>query len=366
MAYTVQSYYINVADGDCAIHLLLDQNNAIHKSILIDGGRVGHSNQVQATIDHIQQTLNNNQNLQFNAIVVTHWDDDHFQGTQKLIRDDIIATYDIELAQGRSPDFIESKYMINRQNQIPPLETTFYCAETGFNPHVVPDDNHGAVYYRFRQQLVPPEDQLWIKIGEALPMTPEVVVRIPCKVVTGTACIGYDFFSNSKVVSQNNVILAVNEMTNLDVFLSNAPFNGAPGFFCVGADGYVAGGRGQNANTKNASSLMCLVIWPRQQPTDRWKISLYTGGDAEKPQELNLLEWLALPNNDFARIESLGCIKAGHHGSLNGTHYDFFMLQPKTFIMSAGKKHGHPSKYILSLHLPSLLSTPSSFRALPC
>ena len=78
--YRVLSLHANVVCGDCAIHLLLDENDTIHSGVLIDGGatKSGQTPTVIRLIDWINKNPNfkypTGQNtFQLDTIVVSHW-----------------------------------------------------------------------------------------------------------------------------------------------------------------------------------------------------------------------------------------------------------------------------------------------------
>lgn len=95
--YEVHSYHLNIGVGDCAVHLLVNTTaNAkdIVASVLIDGGVKASGTIIRDFCDsfgtgpiprYTQRANNANvngvmQNLAFSAIIVTHWDKDHFGG----------------------------------------------------------------------------------------------------------------------------------------------------------------------------------------------------------------------------------------------------------------------------------------------
>lgn len=101
---TVHSWHINIGTGDSAIHLLVQTVSGgipiVHNAILIDGGLPESSavDAIKATIQSIRARYDcnthlrcdaDNTTLRFDAIVVTHWDQDHYGGVFKLLQDDI-------------------------------------------------------------------------------------------------------------------------------------------------------------------------------------------------------------------------------------------------------------------------------------
>ncbi|MCJ1395661.1 hypothetical protein MMC18_008547 [Xylographa bjoerkii] len=358
--YEVDSYFIDVSDGDCAVHVLVQvQGNqrTFQKAILVDGGRLERQQRVKSAFDSIRQEYYLPE-LRFNAIVVTHWDDDHFQATQKMIRDDLIAQYN----PTNAVQTYESKYMVYH-NHVP--QTAFYCADTkSTRSFPNPSDYQGDIHYLFVDEPVANSNPPTIQLALHMRLEDQgfglghAQVKILCKrVVKGVDCIGYNIFENdfAKNPQNNNQKLALNQMVNLDVMLNNLPFQGAPALCCVGADVIVADSPVPNRELRtNESSLMCLLVWPKVIPNnqnERWVISMYTGGDAEKDEESSMLHWLLKKNaaNQICHDGRIRCIKAGHHGSKNATHGNFFFFTPEVIVFCAGKKHGHPSFALIVL-----------------
>lgn len=93
----VDSVHINVGQGDSAVHLLVDTTDVskdpvILRATLIDGGK---GDGFQKIKDSITMLMTRYQlpvgvtNLQFDSIVLTHWDLDHYKGVLDLLNDDL-------------------------------------------------------------------------------------------------------------------------------------------------------------------------------------------------------------------------------------------------------------------------------------
>lgn len=82
--YTVQSYFFNVQAGDGAIHRLFLNGTAI-STILMDAGKGGDSR-----IRPLRNFIVNN-HIVFDAVVITHWDSDHYVGLYNLLVEDVGA-----------------------------------------------------------------------------------------------------------------------------------------------------------------------------------------------------------------------------------------------------------------------------------
>jgi len=98
--HTVVSYHLNIDEGDGAIHLLLDKDRLVESAVLIDGGLGTNGAKLipefmqskqfrqwkRSAGKHAGQSIS-----YFDAVVVTHWDDDHAAGLSSLFSKNIEA-----------------------------------------------------------------------------------------------------------------------------------------------------------------------------------------------------------------------------------------------------------------------------------
>jgi beta-lactamase superfamily II metal-dependent hydrolase len=317
-SFKVQSYFINVYDGDGAVHLLRQGSNGpILQAILIDGGRNEALDVFEATIKEIRQQVRSN--FLFDAVVITHWDGDHYRALTSMLYND--------------------------------LET--HAASTYVKPNATIYYPHTACSKMANASMVVENNELFfrIKLGKK-----KVDKRRLCKAVSTTGAIGYDLFTNRRAVSVGNgefvasLEKAYEKCVNLRDELR-------PVFLIVGVDENFIDGKltfkrppDSVKNAKkgmarqiNAASIMAIVIWPTGNPK-LLRVSLYTGGDAEEARERQLLEWMA-QGMDLTQGEVLlDVVKAGHHGSHFAMPETMLNFQNQAFIYSAGEKHGHPSE----------------------
>ncbi|KAF2498801.1 hypothetical protein BU16DRAFT_579855 [Lophium mytilinum] len=347
----IDSFFINVEAGDAAIHLLVEASpptsiGVIQHAVLVDGGKDGYVEEdLKATILNIETLYSKGQlngahiQLRFDAIVVSHWDGDHFRGSMGVIAEDAAAQYREKKGKG----VVESKYMKydpqKAQGDPLRLQTVFYRPKT--------ETNKSDMKYAFEDT---DEETGFLKItgsfkhGDGM-IEEEFTTNAICNVCTGTGCLGKDLFTGKglagtakwdeidtleKLLSQSTALKPVAGVTQ----------NGYPAFLCVGIDDSFLGLESTKTNvTLNESSLMCIIVWPKRLNQPKPRISLYTGGDAETLQESRLVAFLT--------GSSVECIKASHHGSERSTAVEIFGLSPGYFIMSAGDKHGHPTHSVL-------------------
>ncbi|KAI1192594.1 hypothetical protein F5X97DRAFT_75535 [Nemania serpens] len=330
--YDVFSYFINVGVGDCGVHLLLDKGtNAIVSSVIIDGGRPAARDAVRQGIAHIAAELRTA--FRFSAVVVSHWDDDHYGGLIKLLYDDWED-------RGR---LLPSTYLTE--------QTVFYCPwrsiESELNIKkkrmrvVVDPQDDTCQILQFRNS----DNGLWMTI---------------CPAVPSTYALGYDLFFNQHYETGSYYIgKPPNKhwpVTVEDVYTRCAELStfSRPIFLVYGIDNNRLDLNPwtekqekwkmtplKDKDIKNESSVMALVFWPRDpnQNNGPFRVSLFTGGDVHHWQEMQLLEWL-----DEAQVEySLDVVKASHHGSHASTPELMLLNGVQYLVISAGDAHGHPS-----------------------
>jgi hypothetical protein len=103
--WRIHVWQITVPVGDCAIHLLVEEQNIqkdiVHRAVLIDGGK--YEDSAVSTIIKIIYIINftyqfaldknfedpdnaKKRNLRFDSIVITHWDWDHYDGVLGILK----------------------------------------------------------------------------------------------------------------------------------------------------------------------------------------------------------------------------------------------------------------------------------------
>ncbi|UKZ78429.1 hypothetical protein TrVFT333_006169 [Trichoderma virens FT-333] len=285
-SYEVHSNFINVGAGDGAIHLLVKNKTIIERAVLIDGGDKTAYEELKSAIFALKKSygpLNTNNILfKFTAIVITHWDGDHYRALTRVLHDDFKL-------QGKST-------LIDKN-------CTFYCPVTAMN-------KINNTKWRVKDgQLYFLDDH-----GERIPI---------CKAVISTDCIGV--YQCAKLKNKLSPIFLI---VGLD--------------FCFVDDTtrtILANERKKvtKAREINGASLMATIIWPRDDSNLR--VSLYTGGDAEEERERHLLKWMGNTEKDVF----LDVVKTGHHGSHFALPENIVNFKSQAFVISAGQKHGHPS-----------------------
>jgi glyoxylase-like metal-dependent hydrolase (beta-lactamase superfamily II) len=94
----VATYQLPVGLGDCSIHLLIKKDGTIQSGFIMDGGR--NSDEIKAG-DVITKGLKTISETYFpsgskpflRAWVVTHWDADHYEGVESLLKTNALKNY---------------------------------------------------------------------------------------------------------------------------------------------------------------------------------------------------------------------------------------------------------------------------------
>ena len=103
--YAIDSLHINVGQGDSAIHLLVKQPEkpgekpTVIRACLIDGGTAGALQKIKGTVRLVKDRYslpshNKGEFMQFDSVVITHWDQDHYSGIESLIKEDFTNKYE--------------------------------------------------------------------------------------------------------------------------------------------------------------------------------------------------------------------------------------------------------------------------------
>lgn len=331
--YEVVSYFINVGQGDSAVHILkLRNSNHITAAVLIDGGRAQAAVAVSTAIAKIRNEINNQ--FVFKSIVVTHWDDDHYGGVMAMLYQEWVN----HVENGMAMSYVDLN------------QTTLYCPSIAVS----------TLSYHYRNINIGLEDT-----GQnyCLYFFHETRGWHPiCRVVRGTYAIGYNLFTGCQHIEEVHWPNTVQPPPKLEQSLEDvykcAPElfkHQKPIFLIYGVDGMTftdewaepnPSWTGKDRNDKNASSIMALIVWPIPFDADvdhQMRISLYTGGDAEQGLEEAMMMWLGMGRG---RTFYLDVVKAGHHGSHFSTTEHALRNNLQYLVVSAGAQYGHPSKQI--------------------
>ncbi|KAF3278647.1 hypothetical protein TWF132_000873 [Orbilia oligospora] len=334
--WTVDNWQIPVPLGDCSVHLLVE-GKKIRRAFIMDGGKKADG------IDPIVPILNTlslidkkyaDTNWTFDKWVVTHWDEDHYEGVLSLLESN---TKGPGLYCGAGYDHLNSKTVVERIHKV-----INHCKF----------QNIVSGEYLLRRDLF--TRRFW---------PPDENCSSDLKNLVGT---------NNKTINQPD----------------DPYFNNAPHFTVLGAGGYTVipthgaakvtvSKRFMEGSTisKNETSILSLLHWPQHKAG-----AYFTGGDGNPKAELEAI----IPLLDAYEKLPMNTFKLDHHGSskeniqktntedppkdaslrdvwpknqeaLNLKKKDeqglevIRQLQPRNILVTPGNQYGHPTYDVITL-----------------
>jgi hypothetical protein len=357
--YGVHSYHLNVGAGDSAIHLLVQKNTGsrlwmVLKAVLIDGGPAIGFPVLAEAIERITNddlyiiptVFQTKKQLQFDSIVVTHWDSDHYHGIEKLLASDLQAQRTAGGA-GVNVATLRSRYMKYDLTNAP--QTVFYAPYWLVGESRTPGQTKEKADSWDRSTT---GNYLQIRIGKT---AADWVMRVAnlCTVTgdgattVGIGMIGRNFFWNGTRGFPMRSQVNVRTINNPQAMILGMTDPDRPGLYCIGADSVVIGHGpvafhdpsdipgvidGGKDTAVNRASIMCVVV-------NSHNIVLhYFAGDVAFESEQHLPTWIAQPSRIVA-------MKLGHHGAASSSPVALLdEMQPQYLVVSCGAEHGHPSQ----------------------
>lgn len=231
--FTVASHHINVAAGDSAIHVLEGPRTATdtiivcHAAVLIDGGvQTGAETPLQCTITKLQDYYGP---FQFDSVVITHWDTDHFTGIVNLLCQDFRQRYEATNPKPSATDVEGWRSEFLKYDQAHgPLSTLYapYWGTDGMPSKLTKNNNHAEA---FQAQKTPEGYVLDVTFRK----TPRLVAKNVCKLCcTPDKYIGRELFSGESLGNTFGSPQALRTAYN-NLGHSLSP---SPGLFCIGGD----------------------------------------------------------------------------------------------------------------------------------
>ena len=165
--------------------------------------------------------------------------------------------------------------------------------------------------------------------------------------------IGQDFFGEGWFPKQpkNTSFVQWSKSLAEDLAKNHPAVTAKPMFLCVAAFGDCFNnpegnkpidGKVRDSDNKNATSAFFIIAWPGSP-----NICYYAAGDGNKEIEGHFYETNFL--NAISDNERALVIKGTHHGAFNAFNADLFgQMKPRNYVVSAGRKFGHPSKCTLA------------------
>ena len=345
--------------------------------------------------------------LIFDAWIVTHWDRDHYCGSLRLIHDDLAKQRVDYLAKkaadpqayqnAGNPPFRSSYFRYGKPGAdgSPKCGSVLYCPSwtnsststkkvktdgdgTSNECHQLfdkkLDDGHARMAIVFRKE---PKVKTPKKTQKAPPKKPPKPTKPPKPIdaVNIRALHNYDKVKSERLFK---VVCKYTELIGLDLFTDKLchddatdplwwqqpghdvksvcekapqPADGShwPVFLCMGAAGYVFG---QTEAVKMPSGThytvdnynsILAVLAWPHEP--KFRMSHLCGGDAHMITEKAMMAFLK-PSNVTEEETYIEVLKAAHHGARTSTPSNLLrQCKPKKFVISAGDSHGHPSAF---------------------
>ncbi|KNC98349.1 uncharacterized protein SPPG_06058 [Spizellomyces punctatus DAOM BR117] len=328
----VDVFHVNIGTGDSTIYLLVDTttttwviSGTVKAAVLADGGQSPNAYQViKNAIKDIEQkylpyAADSTALLKFDAVVLTHWDDDHYRGLFDLLLDGLSST---------APQCTRLKY----DDKGAPT-STFYA------PYAADDDLEKGGVRLVGGEVDPKTHELSLIAAKAKVERVVKVRTLERNSFRADVFLGTELFSDRSlsttspkdIKSPKELIGAHNKDYGPIV---------APGLYCVAGNEQCLGPAmftvvdKPDSSKRNKYSLFLLVIWP----TNPVRVAHYLAGDADYSMEDKVCRWI----NRDGPVE-VPNLKASHHGSTYSTPTQVITgLKPSNIIISAYTEYGHP------------------------
>lgn len=364
--YHVDSYHINVEMGDGAIHLLLqiteEDGNVLTpprvlSAVLIDGGHNRHAglqnlkDTIQTIIDLGYDDANGNpidnhdesHCLKFDAIIVTHWDQDHWCGMVRLFMDDVVA----QIVAGTPLDTLECRYLrYDGPTGLP--ESVLYVPYWNFTPGTAISEEKGAYegFSNIREDGPSPARFFLCDFDVEEDDDGDWRGTIPnflkVRIHKDWSFLGVNFFTGDEIdIAQIPNIIHPQQLIAQPVHHTRINGEMRPGMYCIAAYRQYMGPPllevVDKINTRtNQLSIAAMIIWPDLQ------LSHYFAGDLSYDMEKKLVVWSGANSAAGRRVSAM---KASHHGAAISTPVEMIQnFDPRSIILSAGNDYGHPRK----------------------
>jgi hypothetical protein len=337
--WEVDSYHVNCGIGDCSIHILVkvsaDGSSELKRVLLLDGG-TGRGTETAVPLNRTIELIEGNPRywnggtgyLQFHAVVISHWDEDHWGGIARMLRDAYDENNSGLRFRGRYKRFIYT-------DSGP--ETMVYAQD-------INTKNKGGLIFE-------EDDNGKRTMGYARSDLHDTLSNV-ANAQWGEDLIGTEFFSSKPLAGTKH-----DKIRNLSDLVSH---HGHPpvGLYCVAAEELVIGLKKKTSagwpwsikqvpeqtmqiertTDTNRGSLCHILVW--WSATQAPRVSHYLGADLNARTESYITHWL-----EGSGVNRITCMKASHHGAKSSNPPRFLQkFRPKRIIVSARDKHGHPCK----------------------
>ena len=269
--WEVHSFQLNIDEGDCAVHLLVDRNvtpKDIKKAVLIDGGKeygsecIWEFRYILGKKDSGYSQGTGSMFRHFDAIVITHWDSDHRAGIVKALQ------YDIEEAAREAIKF----HNVDNQEEFEEIiaarevqgKLTIYGGPKGgpssviYAPYwLLSESETKRNYEKTGKEHADEWERIYedgqAYVGVKVTMTSVTgnkikgVIPVALLKCDGLRLLGYDFFTGSKIMPGGQVETSPATVSR---YLSTLPTS-KPVMMCVAADSWVCDPAGMADRSKN-------------------------------------------------------------------------------------------------------------------
>jgi hypothetical protein len=366
--YGVESFHITVHTGDCAIHLMIRESQALKPlilaAVLIDGGSKRMQGNAPSPIGEVIPWIQNHYRtgqpdnvLKFSAVVVTHWDEDHEAGLLNFFFDGVKK----EGSGDKHPNLIY-EYEPD-SGKLTPMTWLYAPYWEGYThkwsdqwvkgkPLYMSCDIDGIVKMLILESIKDEPFKLKMK------NVPTFRLRTQ-EIINTYGIVGVNLFNNQLI----DKTLA-GSIQNLDGLLeANPPTNPSsgtasdeiPGLYILAANRWLLGPDEQLSweydppgvpwsertapTITNQSSIVAVVLW-------KTHISHYMAGDADSLLEEEILKTMVLSTK--TKITSM---KLSHHGSRYSTPLSMIaQFEPENIVVSNPRwGNAHPGKPIALL-----------------
>lgn len=356
--WLVDSHHAQVKVGDCAIHVLLDDDE-VTKVVLVDGGTKATTeknakNAITAMIEKMLALYRmQEEDFAFNTIIVSHWDEDHYGALVDKIQKDMKEAIDA----GEDPaDVLHYLWW-----DPPDKPTTyFYCPnEQQENSKSGKSKSTNGLPAPFRRGLKTniKDNSMYIEVCIAKdPKTAKEKEWHPFAILKSAQTklydvLGVNFFTNEPLDTKGGK--PTYSYTPAKLVKDNKPEKvGAPGMYCIGVKNKTFGDSGfedavdapeivpEGVTKTNQYSIAAVILWPNNIPNDPPKCSHYFAGDADEKRERIYQGWLR-----DGGITEMTNMKLSHHGSRSSTPLDAVTFLPLNIVMSnPDGSYFHPGK----------------------
>ncbi|KAH7374482.1 hypothetical protein B0T11DRAFT_268648 [Plectosphaerella cucumerina] len=363
--WQVHSYYLGLGVvGDSSIHLLVnkpagDTPAPVPYALLVDGGDTGGQKRLLDAIHNIENMTGTydlsplsstmQPKLKFSAVVISHWDTDHWRGVLYAMRDDITS----QKTDPKDPITNMEVSFFQYDNTVTPRtpRTILYAPAFGIPTKGARIDPRPATAAVANANFV-------LGAGSAALTIVENAVRVRMEPVAAPqnvqpSLIGTNLVTGTDltVPTGRTTVQTYQALSRpADLVAANPPAQGQPGIYVVGVSKRVIGPPqgfeivdDLEGTAKNESSLACMIIWPGQNGAAP-RLSQYFAGDMHWQEENSIVSWTGTDGTRAGPGTSVTTVKASHHGSKSSTPVRMVsMFNPRNLVACTAERNGHPS-----------------------